>query len=191
MSLAVAIGIFLIGISVFLDKNHFIISQSEFFIQRVASISLTETLTRMKGQYPHILDIHFNLTRPIWYDIWYRDQNVTGWHQGFAKEKGYHEFIRYMPCEPKSERLHAILHAIMLHSYADPLVYITWNPFYMLYPLSVCGPFFLLPHHRRIWLPYTCSNCGITVGIGTLQLQLAILLFCLYVSLFPVAADPA
>ena len=135
----------LVGLSIVLDKNRFILSQSDFFLKRMRNIPLSETASRVLRQYPHILDIHFYLTQPVWYDIWYRDENVTGWHLGFVQGKKYHEFIRYVSCEPKSEGLHSFLHQAMKKSYEDPWVYATWNPFFMLYLLLLALPYRLFP----------------------------------------------
>ena len=54
-----------------------------------------------------------------------------------------------MPCEPKSDRLYEFLHPLNLGSTAEPWVYFTWNPFYLLF-------FFLLSFFYRLF-PLTAA----------------------------------
>ena len=95
-------AVLFLTVAVILDKSDFVMSQSRFFIDRMRGSGIVETMKRVVMQYPTVLDINMIKKRPIWYDTWYRDSGVTGWHYGFAREKGYNEWIRYVPCEPKS-----------------------------------------------------------------------------------------
>lgn len=131
--------------TIILDKNHFVSGQSRFFINRMLSFGFGETAWRMIRQYPTLLDINIYKKRAIWYDTWYRDSNVTNWHYGFAREKGYSPWIRYIPCEPKSNWLYGLLHPLNLLSATEPRVYFTWNPFYMLFIFPICFLYRLFP----------------------------------------------
>ena len=135
----------LLTVTITLDKSNFFTSQSRFFIERMRSFGIGETAIRVVKQYPTLLDVNIFKKREIWYDTWYRDSAVTKWHQGFARQKGYNEWIRYMPCEPKSDRLYRLLHPLNLRSAAEPWVYFTWNPFYMLLIFPVCFLYRLFP----------------------------------------------
>ena len=135
----------LLSVTIMLDKNNFVTSQSRFFINRMVSIGAGETVLRVIKQYPTLLDVNIFKKRAIWYDTWYRDSGVTKWHQGFARHKGYNEWIRYMPCEPKSDRLYRVLHPLNLRSAAEPWVYFTWNPFYLLLVFPICFLYRLFP----------------------------------------------
>ncbi|OHE30561.1 MAG: hypothetical protein A3J94_02965 [Syntrophus sp. RIFOXYC2_FULL_54_9] len=137
--------VLLISIMVVLDKSHFVMNQSRFFIDRIRNTGTVETIKRIINQYPTVLDINIIKKRAIWYDIWYRDSNVTGWHYDFARKKGYHEWIRYIPCEPKSQKLYAFLNTLNLKSTNEPWVYFTWNPFYLLFVFPVCFLYRLFP----------------------------------------------
>lgn len=128
----------LVSMTVMLDKNHFVISRSRFFTDRMGSSGIVETAKQIIKQYPTVLDINIIKKRAIWYDTWYRDSGVTQWHYDFAKKKGYNEWIRYIPCEPKSQRLYKLLNTLNLKSTNEPWAYFTWNPFYLLYVFSVC-----------------------------------------------------
>jgi hypothetical protein len=139
------IAALLISIIVVLDKSGFVISQSRFFIDRIKDTGAVETMKRIVNQYPTVLDINIIKKRAIWYDTWYRDSGVTNWHYNFAKKKGYNEWIRYLPCEPKSDRLYAFLHPLNLVSVAEPWVYFTWDPFYLLFVFPVCFLYRLFP----------------------------------------------
>lgn len=135
----------LLSVTIALDKNNFVMSQSRFFFNRMMNFGVGETALRVIKQYPTLLDVNIFKKRDIWYDTWYRDINVTGWHYGFAREKGYHEWIRYIPCEPKSDYLYEFLHPLSLVSAAEPWVFFTWNPFYLLFLFPVCFLYRLFP----------------------------------------------
>ncbi|MGD1151727.1 MAG: hypothetical protein ABR911_02445 [Syntrophales bacterium] len=135
----------LISMTVMLDKNHFIMNQSRFFVDRMRGAGIVETTKRIVMQYPTVLDINIIKKKAIWYDTWYRDRGVTQWHYDFAKKKGYHEWIRFMPCEPKSEKLHEFLNTLNLRSTDEPWVFFTWNPFYLLYLFPLCLLYRLFP----------------------------------------------
>ena len=107
-------AVLLVTLTVILDKSDFVTSQSRFFIDRMKSAGIVETMKRIVMQYPTVLDINIIKKRAIWYDTWYRDSDVTKWHYDFARKKGYNEWIRYMPCEPKSDRLYEFLHPLNL-----------------------------------------------------------------------------
>lgn len=126
-------AVLLVTVTVILDKSDFVAGQSRFFIDRMRSAGIVETVKRIVMQYPTVLDINIIKKRAIWYDTWYRDSGVTQWHYDFAKKKGYHEWIRYIPSEPKSEKLHEYLNTLNLKSINEPWVYFTWNPFYLLF----------------------------------------------------------
>lgn len=135
----------LVSITVMLDRNNFVMSQSRFFINRMSGFGAGETALRVIKQYPTLLDINIIKKKNIWYDTWYRDSGVTNWHYGFAREKGYNEWIRYIPSEPKSEQLYKLLNMMNLFSSAEPWVYFTWNPFYLLLIFPVCFLYRLFP----------------------------------------------
>lgn len=135
----------LVSVTVMLDRNNFVISQSRFFINRMMTFGIGETALRVIQQYPTVLDINIIKKRAIWYDTWYRDSGVTQWHYGFAREKGYNEWIRYIPCETKSDLLYKFLHPMNMKSTTEPWVYFTWNPFYMLLLFPVCFLYRLFP----------------------------------------------
>jgi hypothetical protein len=113
--------VFFVSMTVMLDKNHFFINQSRFFIDRMTSFGTGETALNIIRQYPTVLDINMNQKRPIWYDTWYRDSNVTGWHYGFTKEKGYNEWIHYMSAESCSCRRALVL--FHLESFLSALLF--------------------------------------------------------------------
>jgi len=138
-------AVLLISMTVMLDKSHFVISQSRFFINRVRGAGTVETVKRIVNQYPTVLDINIIKKRVIWYDTWERDSDVTQWHYNFARKKGYHEWMRYILCEPKSEKLYELLNTLKLRSTNEPWVYFTWNPFYLLYVFPVCFLYRLFP----------------------------------------------
>jgi hypothetical protein len=138
-------AVLLISMTVMLDKSHFVISQSRFFINRVRGAGTVETVKRIVDQYPTVLDINIIKKRVIWYDTWERDSDVTQWHYNFARKKGYHEWMRYILCEPKSEKLYELLNTLKLRSTNEPWVYFTWNPFYLLYVFPVCFLYRLFP----------------------------------------------
>jgi len=129
---------FVLTMTVLLDRSGFVTSQSRFFIDRMKVTGIVETTKRIVNQYPTVLDINIIKKRAIWYDTWYRDGDVTRWHYIYAREKGYNEWIRYTPCEPKFDRLFNFLHPLNLLSVAEPWVYFTWNPFYLLFVFPVC-----------------------------------------------------
>ncbi len=140
-----ALAAILLSLTIMLDKTSFVTSQSRFFVNRMMSFGIGETAIRVVKQYPTLLDVNIFKKREIWYDTWYRDSGVTKWHQGFARQKGYNEWTRYMPCEPKSDSLYRLLHSLNLWSAAEPWVYFTWNPFYMLLFFPVCFLYRLFP----------------------------------------------
>jgi hypothetical protein len=123
----------ILGISIALDKTNFVSSQARVFLNRMHTNGFLVTGMMVLKQYPTILDINTYKKKHIWYDVWYRDRQVTDWHYNFAKEKGYDQFVRYEPCEPKIKWLHTFLDRINRGSYEEPWVYLTWNPFYMLF----------------------------------------------------------
>ncbi|MBN2568709.1 MAG: hypothetical protein JXB42_04695 [Deltaproteobacteria bacterium] len=129
----------IVGISVHKDKTNFITGQTQFFIKKMLGVGAFKTVTRMVKQYPTILDVNIYQKRHIWYDVWCRNKATTAWHYNFAKLKGYNEFFRYVPCEPKNGRLFAFIDRITRYSYEKPWVYITWDPFYMLFLFLLCG----------------------------------------------------
>lgn len=132
------IAAILISMMVMLDKKHFVINQSRFFIDRMKHAGIATTMKRIVKQYPTILDINIIKKKAIWYDTWYRDSGVTQWHYDFARKKGYNEWIHYMSCEPKSEKLYGFLNTLNLSSTNEPWAYFTWNPFYLLYIFLIC-----------------------------------------------------
>lgn len=140
-----ALAVILLSVTIMLDRNNFVTSQSRFFVNRMMSFGIGETVLRVLRQYPTLLDVNIFKKREIWYDTWYRDSAVTDWHQEFARQKGYNEWIRFMPCEPKCDRLPRLLHPLNLRSAAEPWVYFTWNPFYMLFLFPVCFLYRLFP----------------------------------------------
>jgi hypothetical protein len=135
---ALIVTALLVSATVILDKTQFVAGQSRFFIDRMLGSGPGKTALRVIRQYPTLLDVNIIKKRAIWYDTWYRDSGVTQWHYDFAKKKGYHEWIRYVPCEPKSDRLYEFLHPLNLQSTDEPWVYFTWNPFYLLFIFPVC-----------------------------------------------------
>ncbi len=128
----------LVSVMVILDKTQFVAGQSRFFVERMLGSGPGETALRIVRQYPTLLDVNIIKKRAIWYDTWYRDSGVTQWHYDFARKKGYQEWIRYIPCGPKSDRLYGFLHPLNLKSTAEPWVYFTWNPFYLLFIFPIC-----------------------------------------------------
>jgi len=136
LCIAILAGL-MVTVTVVFDKSDFVVARSRFFIDRMKGEGILETMKRIVIQYPTVLDINIIKKKEIWYDTWYRDRGVTEWHYAFAKKMGYSEWIRYMPCEPKSETLHRYLHAADLKSTEEPWVNFTWNPFYLLYLLPL------------------------------------------------------
>jgi hypothetical protein len=143
--LVLTMVVLLISMTVMLDKNDFIMNRSRFFVDRMRGAGIVETTKRIVMQYPTVLDINIIKKKEIWYDTWYRDRGVTQWHYDFAKKKGYHEWIRFIPCEPKSEKLHEFLNTLNLRSTNEPWVFFTWNPFYLLYLFPLCLLYRLFP----------------------------------------------
>jgi len=129
----VLIGITNIGIIKLYDKSGFFFHRAEFFIKRLKSESIPKTALRIMKQYPTVLDINTYKRYHIWYDIWYRNDGFIKWHYDFTKKTGYNEFVRYQEVKPKSEKLHAFLDRVIHESYKEPMVYFSWNPYYMLY----------------------------------------------------------
>jgi hypothetical protein len=83
------------------------------------------------NQYPKILD---NRNR----NTWYRDNGVVRWHYTFTRENKYHEFVKFYPYEPKSVKLHGVLNRLVQASHESPLVYLSWNPAFILFLLPLC-----------------------------------------------------
>ena len=150
------VAVLLVTLTVILDKSQFVTGQSRFFIDRMRSSGISETIKRIVMQYPTVLDINMIKKRAIWYDTWYRDSGVTQWHYDFARQKGYNEWIRYIPCAPKSEKLYEFLNTLNLKSTNEPWVYFTWNPFYLLF-------FFLLSFLYRLF-PLTAAYSYIVLS---------------------------
>ena len=138
-------AVIFVTLIVSLDKTGFVTNQSRFFIDRMRRTGIVETMKRIVKQYPTVLDINIIKKRTIWYDTWYRDSGFTQDHYNFAKKMQYHEWIRYLPCEPKSDRLYQFLHPLNLKSPAEPWVYFTWNPFYLLYVFPICFFYRIFP----------------------------------------------
>jgi len=82
-------------------------------------------------QYPKILDNRDQYT-------WYRDDGVVRWHYAFTRERKYHDFVKFYPYEPKSVRLHGVLNRLVQASHEVPLVYLSWNPVFILFLLPLC-----------------------------------------------------
>jgi hypothetical protein len=139
------LAVLLVTLTVSLDKSHFVTGQSHFFINRMMGTGIVETMKRIVNQYPTVLDFNIIKKRAIGYDIWFRDSSVTQWHYDFARKKRYHEWIRYIPCEPKSQKLYEFLNTLNLRSTNEPWVYFTWNPFYLLFVFPVCFLYRLFP----------------------------------------------
>ena len=139
MAVVLIVSSVFIGISIYRDNTGFIVRQTEIFTERMIGDHFYKTATRMVKQYPTVLDVNMYKKRHVWSDIWYRDKETTNWHYAFAKLKGYNEFLRYVPCEPKFGGLYAFIDRITRSSYEEPWVYMTWNPFYMLFLFLFCG----------------------------------------------------
>ncbi|MBM3126200.1 MAG: hypothetical protein FJZ87_14205 [Chloroflexi bacterium] len=130
---------------IILDKSDFVTSQSRFFIERMKGDGIVETMKRIAMQYPTLLDVNIIKKRAIWYDTWYRDSGYTQDHYDYAKKKQYHEWIRYLSCDPKSDRLYRFLHPLNVKSVSEPWVFFTWDPFYLLYVFLICFFYRLFP----------------------------------------------
>ena len=133
----VLIGITNFGIMKLYGKTDFFFHRADIFIKRLKSESISKIALRMVKQYPTVLDINTYKRYHIWYDIWYRNDDFIKWHYDFTKKSGYNEFVRYQEVKPKSEKLYAILDRVIHESYKEPMVYFSWNPYYMLYIIPV------------------------------------------------------
>lgn len=135
-----------IGIMKLYDKTDFFFDRAGFFIKRLKEEPISKTALGVVKQYPTVLDINTFKRYHIWYDIWYRNDAFIKWHYDFTRKTGYNEFFRYQEVKPISVKLYAFLDRIIHESYKEPMVYFTWNPYYMLYifPLFLLYIFFPL-----------------------------------------------
>ncbi|MBC8484479.1 MAG: hypothetical protein H8D45_00355 [Bacteroidetes bacterium] len=139
------IGITNIGIMKLYDKEDFFFHRAGFFIKRLKNEPISKTALRIVKQYPTVLDINTYKHSDVWYDIWHRDDEFVRWHYDFARKIGYNDFFKYQQFNPKSVKLYNLLNSITHHSYREPIVYFSWNPYYMLYIFPVFFLYMFFP----------------------------------------------
>jgi hypothetical protein len=107
-------------------KHDFVFGLTKKFAVRLLETNFVENIENIAKQYPRIFDDRNKYT-------WWRDNEVVRWHNAFTKEKKYNDFVKYHDNRPKSEPLFLILDSLMRSSHGSPYVWLTWNPFYLLY----------------------------------------------------------
>jgi hypothetical protein len=107
-------------------KHDFVTGLAKKFAVQLWDANIPMIIGKIVMQYPHILDDQNKYT-------WYRDEGVVIWHNAFTKEKKYNDFVKYYDYRPKSETIFHLLAGILQSSHARPYVWLTWNPFYLLY----------------------------------------------------------
>ena len=107
-------------------KHDFVFGLAKKFAARLLEMNPVENLKTIAREYPRIFDDRNKYT-------WHRYDAVTAWHHAFTKDKKYNEFVRYYDDQPKSETLRNFLNRVIGLSHTIPYVWLSWNPFYLLY----------------------------------------------------------
>lgn len=115
-----------------ISKTNFVSQQSKMYLEHLSEMNIPETAGRVVRRYFNIFDINMNFKESK-ASIWCGDKGWIKWHLNFIKRCKYNDFVKYIKFEPKSEYLYKLLSNINKTSYKKPLVYFSWNPFYMLY----------------------------------------------------------
>jgi hypothetical protein len=131
VSLIVLAGLLLTSI---MAKHDFVLGITKKFTVRLLDTNIVLNIKNIARQYPHIFDDQNKYT-------WYRDDGVIIWHNEFTKNKNYNEFVKYHDYRPKSEAIFNFFSGLTRSSHERPYVWLSWNPFYLLY-LFLLGFFY-------------------------------------------------
>ena len=107
-------------------KHDFVFGITKKFAVRLLDTNIFMNIKNIAIQYPNIFDDRNKYT-------WYRDNEVVRWHYEFAKNKGYNDFVKFYDHSVKSEILSKYFYRFMQSSHERPYVWLSWNPFYLLY----------------------------------------------------------
>lgn len=107
-------------------KHDFVSGMTKKFAVRLIDTNFLMNIRNIAKQYPHFFDDQNKYT-------WYRDDAFVKWHNQFTKDKKYNDFVKYQDYRPKSEAIFNFLNGLILSSHIRPYVWISWNPFYLLY----------------------------------------------------------
>jgi len=140
-----------------LDSSHFFRQNAARFLDRLKPATIAKSVKSSIGLYPMLFDINsYREGRmPSRTDIWYSNSAFIHWNQMFTKINGYNNFIRYQHFNSKNSdsAWYPFMDRITGASYQKPWVYVTWNPFYMLY--AVVGLLFFSMKFRMTLIFYT------------------------------------
>lgn len=131
ISLLLIVSVVVIWTSRINKNSDFVVGLGKKIIANLWHADFQKNTIYLFNQYPKILD---NRNR----NTWYRDNGVVRWHYAFTREKKYHEFVKFSSYEPKSVKLHEVLNRIVHASHKSPLVYLSWNPVFILFLLALC-----------------------------------------------------
>jgi len=115
-------------------KHDFVLGMTKKFTVRLLNTNFIININNIAKNYPHFFDDQNKYT-------WYRDDEFVKWHNAFAKDKKYNDFVKYQDYRPKSEAIFNFLNGFMRSSHIRPYVWLSWNPFYLLY-LFLLGFFY-------------------------------------------------
>jgi hypothetical protein len=115
-------------------KHDYVLGMAKKYAVKLLDTSIVLNITNIAGQYPQIFDDQKKYT-------WYRDDGFITWHNAFTKDTSYNTFVRYHEYRPKSETIFHFLSGLARSSHEKPYVWLSWNPFYLLY-LFLLGVFY-------------------------------------------------
>jgi hypothetical protein len=124
-------GIFLTSI---IAKHDFVLGMTKKFAVRLIDTNFLMNISNITKIYPNFFDDQNKYT-------WYRDDRFVKWHNAFTKDKKYNDFVKYQDYRPKSEAIFNLLSGLLRSSHTRPYVWLSWNPFYLLY-LFLLGVFY-------------------------------------------------
>jgi hypothetical protein len=131
LSLLLIISVVVIGTSRINKNSDFVVGLGKKIAVNLWHADFQKNMTHLIMQYPKILDNRDQYT-------WYRDDGVVHWHYAFARERKYNNFVKFYSYEPKSVMLHGGLNRLVQMSHESPLVYLSWNPVFILFLLPLC-----------------------------------------------------
>ncbi len=106
------------------------------YLQQIQKESLTKRITKAAEEYPRLLDLEKNKKESDFWHFYLGDRYAYT----FLKNAGWNDVHKYLP---PNKYISPILHDFGLFLYNKslkrPWIYLTWNPFFLLYlfPLSI------------------------------------------------------
>lgn len=123
VSLIVLTGILLTSM---MAQHDFVLGITKKYAIKLLDTNIVMNINNIAKLYPHIFDVENKHT-------WYRDEGVVIAHNKFTKNKQYNDFVKYHNYRPKSETILNFFNFLTRSSHERPYVWLSWNPFYILY----------------------------------------------------------